>query len=311
MLPWALCLLASCATQPGKKSPAAPPVKVQALQLDALQTALSGHRRAVLVARFAPGGKQILTTSEDGTARIWSTDGKPGAVLKGHGGAVTCGAFSPNGKRLLTGSDDRTARLWSIFGESLAVLRGHTKSVTSVAFSPDGETLLTASMDNTARLWKLNGAALAVLRGHDDFVQSALFSPDGATVITASMDGTARLWRLPGLASSDGKLPKKYRPKADAVRRARGEGQPANSPLELATGVPECDEYLVKYLACVSSSGQFPPSTRQMVERSLLQAAHTWRQSASSPSGRKSLAAACKTALAAAKRSMVAWGCAW
>ena len=302
----AACLVAGCGGGAlAVKQPVAAPAPGTVKKIDAHQTALSGHQRAVLQARFSPDGQLILTTSEDGTARLWlTTSGHNVATLTGHKRAVTCGAFSPDGEAVVTGSDDRTARLWTIKGELSAVLRGHEKSVTGVTFSPDGKTVLTSSMDNTARLWRRrDGKPLAVLKGHSDFVQAASFSPDGETVVTASMDGTARLWRL----DTSGAVPTAYRPR----RSPNHEGQPVNKPFDNATGVPECDEYLAKFLNCMSTSSSFPAAARVPVERSLQQMAHSWRQAAGTPSGRRSLAQACKQALAAAKRSMASYGCKW
>ena len=299
------CLLAGCGGS-GAGAPAvkhAPPGAVK--KIDAHQTALSGHAKAVLVAAFSPDGTLILTTSEDGTARLWFTlSGHNVATLSDHRRAVTCGAFSPDGKTVVTGSDDRTARLWHVDGEPMAVLRGHEKGITSVAFSPDGKSVLTTSMDKTAMLWRRHdGKPLAVLKGHGDYVQSADFSPDGKTIVTASMDGTARVWRL----NTAGAVPQSYRPKP----RIEDEGSPANKPMDMATGVPECDEYLAKYMRCVHTSSHFKPSMRKTMERALVQVAHAWRKAGSTPAGRRSLVSACKQAGAAAKRHMTSIGCKW
>ena len=303
------CLLAAAAHGCGGapvKAPVAPPAPASVKKIDAHQTALSGHQAAVLVSRFSPDGQLILTASEDGTARLWlTTSGQNVATLSGHRRAVTCGAFSPDGQTVVTGSDDRTARLWTVSGAQKAVLRGHNKGVTSVSISPDGTSVLTTSMDRTARLWRLrDGRPLAVLRGHGDYVHSAMFAPDGKTIVTGSMDGTARVWRL----DAAGTVPLSYRPKPGVHHEVGG---PVNKPFELATGVPACDAYLSKYMQCVIQSGKFGKSTRESLERSLMQAAHTWRQSASTASGRAALAGACKTALSTARKAMRSFGCKW
>ena len=257
---------------------------------------------AVLVSRLSPTENLILTASEDGTARLWiAATGHNVATLRGHRRAVTCAAFSADGNTIATGSDDRTVRLWHTSGAALRVLRGHAKGVTSVTFSPDGERVLSTSLDRTARLWRRHdGAALAVLSGHGDFVQGAAFSPDGRAIVTSSMDGTARVWRL-----DPGKVPKGYRP----PRRPDRERGPVNKPFENATGVAPCDDFLVKYTQCIHTSSHFTPAVRQQVERSLHQLAHSWRQTSTTPSGRKALAQSCRQALASVKKAMAAFGC--
>ena len=74
-------------------------------------------------------------------------------------------------------------------------------------------------------------------------------------------------------------------------------------------GVPECDDYMTKYLACIDS--KVPESVRPSVKQSLEQSKAAWKQAASTPQGREGLATACKAATDAAKASTAAWGCTW
>jgi hypothetical protein len=74
-------------------------------------------------------------------------------------------------------------------------------------------------------------------------------------------------------------------------------------------GVPECDEYLTKYLACVDS--KVPEAARGMVRQQLDATKASWKQAAATPEGRAGLATACKQALEATKQAMAAYGCTW
>jgi hypothetical protein len=74
-------------------------------------------------------------------------------------------------------------------------------------------------------------------------------------------------------------------------------------------GVPECDEYITKYLACIDS--KVPESARAMVRQGLDQTKASWQQAASTPQGKQGLAAGCKQATEAAKQAMAAYGCSW
>jgi len=72
-------------------------------------------------------------------------------------------------------------------------------------------------------------------------------------------------------------------------------------------GVPECDNYITKYLACVS--GKVPEASRAQLQASLDQMRQAWKQAAATPDGKASLAQACVAASDAAKSSMSAFGC--
>jgi hypothetical protein len=74
-------------------------------------------------------------------------------------------------------------------------------------------------------------------------------------------------------------------------------------------GVPECDQYMKKYIACVDS--KVPDAARGMLKQQLDQTRDAWKKAAGTPEGRAGLATGCKQAEAAAKQAMAAYGCQW
>jgi hypothetical protein len=74
-------------------------------------------------------------------------------------------------------------------------------------------------------------------------------------------------------------------------------------------GVPECDDYIKKYLACIDS--KVPETARAMVRQGLDQTKASWKQAASTPEGKQGLAMGCKQATETAKTAMAAYGCTW
>ena len=74
-------------------------------------------------------------------------------------------------------------------------------------------------------------------------------------------------------------------------------------------GVPACDQYMRKYLACIDS--KVPEAGRAMMRQSMEQTKTAWKQAASTPQGRDGLAAACVQAEATAKQAMAPYGCTW
>jgi|SRR5215212_3377907 len=74
-------------------------------------------------------------------------------------------------------------------------------------------------------------------------------------------------------------------------------------------GVPECDDFIQKYEACVNS--KVPETSRSMVKANLDSMRTAWKKAAETPQGKAGLAQGCKIALDNAKTSMGSYGCSW
>jgi hypothetical protein len=74
-------------------------------------------------------------------------------------------------------------------------------------------------------------------------------------------------------------------------------------------GVPECDDYMKKYVACVDS--KVPDASRQALKQALDQTKAAWKQAAATPGGKAALATGCTQALATAKQALGMYGCQW
>lgn len=95
--------------------------------------------------------------------------------------------------------------------------------------------------------------------------------------------------------------------KAPAAKPTGAAVAPAAAAAEF--GVPECDEYFKKYLACIDT--KVPEAARAQVRQSLDQTKATWKQAAATPEGKSALAMGCTQATATAKTAMSAYGCTW
>jgi WD40 repeat protein len=116
--------------------------------------AIEAHSRVVTRAVFNVAGNRLLTTSNDGSAKIWDAwKGALVATLAGHEKPVVDGAFDPAGNVIATASEDSTARIWDAGGAFKSELRGHGDAVRQVAFSGDGTRIISISDDKTARVW--------------------------------------------------------------------------------------------------------------------------------------------------------------
>jgi hypothetical protein len=72
-------------------------------------------------------------------------------------------------------------------------------------------------------------------------------------------------------------------------------------------GVPECDDFITKYEACIS--GKVPEAARAQFNSTLKQWRDSWRQAAATPQGKAGLAQGCKMSAEQARQSMKSFGC--
>ncbi len=94
------------------------------------------HTEKVFSAVFSPDGEDVLTTSEDGFAKLWTKKGKELLTLP-HEIEVTKGIFSPNGQQILTLTRTHVS-LWERDG-TLTDRDSIAETVTSLdSFSTDG-----------------------------------------------------------------------------------------------------------------------------------------------------------------------------
>jgi WD40 repeat protein/serine/threonine protein kinase len=196
-----------------------------------VRSVIDRHAGEATGASFSTDGGLILTSSADGTARVWDASGlwaKNNAdtvkvvqekILKGHRGSVLSATFSADSSSIVTTSEDGTAIVWdAASGDQLYTLAGHTAAVTAAAFSPTGDRVVTASNDGTVKIWDARRVTvdaddlaadedepakdsdagrkeILTLAGHSREVTSVAFSPgDGRYILTASVDGKAILW---------------------------------------------------------------------------------------------------------------------
>jgi serine/threonine protein kinase len=155
------------------------------------------HFAAVTSVQFTADGLRALSSSLDGTVRMWNL--KTGAELhcfEGHKGAVNAVAVSPGGLHLVSGGADKLVRHWGLVsGEELGRYAGHTTGVRAVAFSPDGRHVVSAD-DHTLRAWEL-ATGRETFRSRDD-AQAILcmaVSPDGRQALTGGRDAFLCLWK--------------------------------------------------------------------------------------------------------------------
>lgn len=101
---------------PAAEAPAEPPKPVKELP---------GHGGPVTsLAALLPNGAQLLSGSQDGTAKVWDVNTGKAVKNMAHGGPVTSVAVRPDGQRFASASANNIAKLWAADGKQIAELRG-------------------------------------------------------------------------------------------------------------------------------------------------------------------------------------------
>lgn len=128
------------------------------------------HNDIVNSVKFSPNGQNVVTASEDTTAKIWNLKGDLVSNLT-HQAGINYAEFSPDGQNVVTSSWDNTAKIWNLKGDLISTLRPE-EQIKSAKFSPDGQKVMTISSDKTVKIWNIKGDFIATLP-HSERIISA------------------------------------------------------------------------------------------------------------------------------------------
>jgi hypothetical protein len=121
---------------------------------------------------------------------------------------------------------------------------------------------------------------------------------------------TGVLSALVAMTVACGEAPKSAPPAATPAAAVATPAPVAATPAPAAQiGVPECDDFLTKYQACVES--KVPEAARAQFKTGLDQWRAAWAETAKTPEGKTALVAVCKQSLDATKAYTAAYSCAW
>ena len=156
---------------------------------------LAGHRGRIQDADFDSTAQQLVTASEDSTARVWDLEtGRETARLRGHERGVNSARFSSDGERIVTAGNDGSVRVWdSATGQEL-IRPGDSGSFDTAIFSPDGAKILAISgISGAIYLWDADSGKAITIIAVNKWTHSASLSPDG-TMLLAVTEETPCLW---------------------------------------------------------------------------------------------------------------------
>lgn len=161
------------------------------------------HTGPVTNVVISPAGNQLLTCSEDGTAKLMHCDQSgywsEQAVIQHHG-AVLGGCFSSCGHSVMTYGADNSARLWAMDDfndwQERAVIH-HNKTIHGAQFSPSSAIAVTFSEDGTAvvcsRQTGQNWQEQRVI-AHGAPVRAVSFNATEEWLVTSGNEFGAKVW---------------------------------------------------------------------------------------------------------------------
>ena len=122
----------------------------------------TGHDKDITSISFSSDEKSILSTSRDGTIKLWNIKEKVCYHhLVGHNGVVWDAKFHPSNSQVVSVSSDCNLCIWDITKNTFEITPSpnstivfpqiHKKQIYSVLYNNEGTKLLTASLDTSVR----------------------------------------------------------------------------------------------------------------------------------------------------------------
>ncbi len=160
---------------------------------------LDGHSGIVTGVALTADGKMAVSTSWDGTLKVWDLQNGAELLTLEHTYFGASGvAVASDGKRAVSAYPDGTLKVWDLeTNAELRILEVHDREVNGVAITLDSRRAVSASSDNTLKVWNLDtGDELHTLKGHCNDVNGAAVTSDGRRAVSASSDNTLKVWDL-------------------------------------------------------------------------------------------------------------------
>ena len=165
---------------------------------------LKGHEWLVTNLDFGGDGAQLLTGSQDNTARLWTfPDGALVEAFDASEQTLRSTALSGDGQWAATASFDETVRLWDVAAGAPGATLLATR-VLAAGFSADSQRLL--ALDDKGSLWQWDipgiadgdaptqTVALAERNWSSGLANTVAFRPEAGQVALGFSDGSVNVW---------------------------------------------------------------------------------------------------------------------
>lgn len=161
------------------------------------------HGGPVNTVTFSPNGARVLSSSLDGTARLWDVASSNAVLILRHPAPVSHAFLSPDGRSIVTHCADGFARCWDAldgterFPAWLAfVVEFPLPRSPTDLFTPDGVNVVTV-FENRVEIRNLTTGRMArPPLTLPSAVAHAAYSADGTRLVTTAHDGLVSVWSL-------------------------------------------------------------------------------------------------------------------
>ncbi|MBI3220387.1 MAG: caspase family protein [Bacteroidetes bacterium] len=115
-----------------------------------------GHSELISSLSLSADGKTLMSTSRDGSARLWDIGTGLMTRKMVNDGATHAGIFSADSKSIYTAGSDRLIRQWDIAtSKVIRVFEGHKSDISTLRLHPNGKMLISYSVDGSTKFWDL------------------------------------------------------------------------------------------------------------------------------------------------------------
>ena len=160
---------------------------------------LAGHAGLITALAFTQDGGRLLSSSWDGSVRIWDLESGEERARILHDDQVLAMQLFAGDSRLATASRDGHVRVWDLAHGGLvwSARVADGASLYGLAVDPTEELVAAGGDDRIIEVFRTaSGRRTRALRGHAGSVSTLAWLPDGSRLISGSEDRTVRLWHM-------------------------------------------------------------------------------------------------------------------